>query len=272
MILILGIQIFIILVLTLDLLYNFIENRKLKSKIETIDKDNKEKYVYYRDLLNDLSIAEIGFLYSGKRKLNLLVIATLKKLEYKNKINLENKNDLTNLTEEEKYIVEKYKFVGTKEFNENCCRLITENLEKKGYVKPIEKVDVFGTIVIFTIIYMITFVALFMIESKTNIYGIIAAILFLLYWLVGMLYLFYFQSVYDANMNYEKTEKGTEVYLKILALKRFLKDFGEFEDKEWEEIKLWEDYLLYAIVLDETDKIEKNLNKEYSYLLENKGK
>ncbi len=49
MIFILAIQIFIIFILVLNLLLNFIENVKLKSEIEIIDNENKE----YSYLLNN---------------------------------------------------------------------------------------------------------------------------------------------------------------------------------------------------------------------------
>ena len=53
---------------------------------------------------------------------------------------------------------------------------------------------------------------------------------------------------------YIKTDKGKELYMKLNGLKRFIRDFGYFKDKNLKEILVWEDYLLYAIILNETKK------------------
>lgn len=55
----------------------------------------------------------------------------------------------------------------------------------------------------------------------------------------------------------KKTKKGIEEYAKWKAFKKFLKDFGRFNEKELPEIALWEKYLVYATVLGCAKEVEK---------------
>ena len=57
----------------------------------------------------------------------------------------------------------------------------------------------------------------------------------------------------------KKTKKGIEHYTKWMAFKRFLKDFGRFKEKELPEIKLWEQYLVYAHILGIAKEVEKEM-------------
>ena len=60
----------------------------------------------------------------------------------------------------------------------------------------------------------------------------------------------------NGKVMYIKTDKGKELYMKLNGLKRFIRDFGYFKDKDLKEILVWEDYLLYAIILNETKNIK----------------
>ena len=57
-----------------------------------------------------------------------------------------------------------------------------------------------------------------------------------------------------------KTKKGAEHYTKWKAFKKFLNDFGNFKEKDLPEVKLWERYLVYAVVFGIADKVEKAMN------------
>ena len=76
-----------------------------------------------------------------------------------------------------------------------------------------------------------------------------------------------FGIVYFA-MAKKRTIKGCEDYAKWMAFKKFLLDFGRFNDKEILEIHLWEKYLVFATVFGIADKVEKAMNmkiKELNY-------
>lgn len=55
----------------------------------------------------------------------------------------------------------------------------------------------------------------------------------------------------------KKTQYGMEEYVKLKALKKFLKDFGRFDEKELPEIILWERYLVFAAAFGIAKKVEK---------------
>lgn len=57
----------------------------------------------------------------------------------------------------------------------------------------------------------------------------------------------------------KRTKEGNELYLKWNALKRFLKDFGNFEEKELPEIALWEKYLVYAHVFGIAEELRRQM-------------
>ncbi len=55
----------------------------------------------------------------------------------------------------------------------------------------------------------------------------------------------------------KRTETGAYEYTRWKAFKHFLLDFGKMDIKEVGEIKLWNEYLVYATVLGCADKVEK---------------
>ncbi len=57
----------------------------------------------------------------------------------------------------------------------------------------------------------------------------------------------------------KKTKKGIEHYTKWKAFKKFLKDFGRFQEKELPEVKLWGQYLVYAHILGCAKELEKEM-------------
>ncbi len=64
--------------------------------------------------------------------------------------------------------------------------------------------------------------------------------------------------IYTAQAR-RKTKKGAEEYKKWQAFKKFLQDFGTFDEKTLPEITLWEKYLVYAVVLGCADKLSKTM-------------
>ncbi len=62
----------------------------------------------------------------------------------------------------------------------------------------------------------------------------------------------------------KRTKKGNEHYVRWLAFKKFLKDFGNFSEKELPEIVLWEKYLVYATIFGLAKEVEKSMNTKIS--------
>ncbi len=68
--------------------------------------------------------------------------------------------------------------------------------------------------------------------------------------ILGMIYGFAYQK---------RTVYGNDEYAKWKALKQFLLDFGNFNEKELPEIVLWEKYLVYAVSLGCAEKLAKQM-------------
>ncbi len=197
---------------------------KFLIKNNDIDKNDKDKYLYYHNLLNDLSIAEIGYLYNNGRNINTLVKATLENIKLKK---------YTNLTYPEKYVLDCYKFMNTTEFKQRFLSYIKDDLKKKGYIKNAKIKD---NILSFPFWIIFLIVILNIMNFTRDDLQLIDALIFVVDWFV---LLFSFQ-IFSKNEYLAKTEKGKETYLKIRALKRYINDFGNFDDRELEEITLWD--------------------------------
>lgn len=64
----------------------------------------------------------------------------------------------------------------------------------------------------------------------------------------------------------KKTERGIEHYTKWKAFKKFLLDFGRFDEKELPEITLWERYLVYASIFGIADKVGETMKVKFNEL------
>ena len=61
------------------------------------------------------------------------------------------------------------------------------------------------------------------------------------------------------NTMKKRNTYGSTEYKKWLAMKNFMNDFGNLDEKELPEIVLWEKYLVYATVLGCADKLQKTM-------------
>lgn len=102
----------------------------------------------------------------------------------------------------------------------------------------------FSIIIIGCIITMITTSVTFHFIENTFVLPLVSIIICI----VGIIY---------TSLTKKRTESGNYEYARWRAFKRFLLDFGKMDIKEIQEVKLWNDYLVYAIVLGCADKVEK---------------
>lgn len=86
--------------------------------------------------------------------------------------------------------------------------------------------------------------------SALSVVSMVSAILFVLciFFLLYTCFLF------------KRTKKGNEDYVRWMAFKKFLNDFGSFPTKELPEITLWERYMVYATVFGLANKVSKVMN------------
>lgn len=102
------------------------------------------------------------------------------------------------------------------------------------------------------------------IKIKTILYAIVGIILGVivinlsisLMFSVSIIVFAVFMIIYVATFQ-KRTVKGNDHYVKWMAFKKFLLDFGRFKEKELPEIALWEKYLVYAAAFGISDKVSK---------------
>ena len=63
----------------------------------------------------------------------------------------------------------------------------------------------------------------------------------------------------DKNDKYERTGEGKILVEQIAGMKNFIHDFSKLSDKEKESVILWNDFLVYAVLLEENQKIIKDI-------------
>ena len=69
--------------------------------------------------------------------------------------------------------------------------------------------------------------------------------------------------IYIVTFN-KRTPRGALDYAKWKAFKKFLNDFGRFDEKELPEITLWERYLVYASIFGIADKVCKTMKIKFN--------
>ena len=91
-------------------------------------------------------------------------------------------------------------------------------------------------------------------------FGLIDVILLFVIFLFPMLFAIYV-SVKSAmsDNKLKRTELGNEVMEYVYGLKNFIHDFSNLAEATKEQIVLWDDFLIYAVVLEENDIILKEI-------------
>ncbi len=109
-------------------------------------------------------------------------------------------------------------------------------------------------IVLVNIIFLLTGIPLGYFLIKMN--------LFILFIIVILLIIVFVPSIISREFY---TSKGKEHYLKWMALKRFLDDFSSFNEKELPDLNVFEEYLVYATILGNADKLNKAMKLKVAY-------
>ena len=103
----------------------------------------------------------------------------------------------------------------------------------------------------------------------SSIIGIIVGFLYFL--LMGSCmfvpwYLAIRETVYIKRFDsrWERTPLGNEMAEKVAGLAKFINEFSLLSEASKEHVKRWDDYLVYAIVLEENERIIKEISKKYN--------
>lgn len=127
-------------------------------------------------------------------------------------------------------------------------QLVTSDGVSQEFFESNVKIRVFGILYAILGFVIMSFHMTFGIFNVLTVMLIICSAVFLLY----------------VCLFTKKTVRGIEHYSKWKAFKKFLLDFGRFDEKELPQIVLWERYLVYASIFGIADKVSKVMKVKFS--------
>lgn len=222
--------------------YSFAKKIVKVSKLSKIDFISKKKY--YRDLINDYNLLELGYVDSFKLNKTKDLVVILLSMESRGLISL--KHDEIEVLKKDKlvknsenYIIE---LINQKSLNkidvEELERLIQKDcLDDKLLIRKVNKKK---KINIFIIIIIIITIILSLILN----YNFVHITAFVLTLLLAI-----------KRNPYFRTKKGQDINEQLEGLKLFLKDFTSLDQKQYKEIILWDDYLIFSVLFNHNKKI-----------------
>lgn len=238
-----------------------------KDRIEKIDLKNDN---YYREILPEYSPAVLSYLddFNVNKE---DIVATILMLELKGKIKIKNNgikildNTIKNLEKNEKYI-----FNNLKENNiENLdileyIDIVKKDALKKGLLQKKQgiKKNIKKRIIINETVHLFAFIVSFVIPyfftNENNIIAVfallIATIIMFVMPILTIVYVIRYVKLNTLDP-YVRSDEGKVINAKLEGLRKYLVDISEFDDKTQEEIMLWEEYLVYSVMLGINTKI-----------------
>lgn len=247
-----------------------------KEKLEKIDYKND---TYFRDIIPELSPAVLSYIddFQLEEKdivATLLGLQMKKKIEISNKIEIKDSNE-EGLTENEKYVFQNLKNKTTRNINMTVFeQKVISDCKQKGLLEEKENIkkEVIKKIIFGVIMYVIIIIAFNKLIDISNKYipdnGLIVIttiLLFLILFLVMAIYpyktVIYIKTYYFMNkLNpYIRNKKAKEINSKLEGLRKYIKDYSMIDERKKEELNVWEDYLIYSVVLGENTQIVKDV-------------
>lgn len=256
---------------------------------EKLNKDDFKSDGYYREIISKYSPGELSYLDNFDLD-EKDIVATLMALELKKKIKIGKSIEIIDnsdyhLRESEKYILKSIKNNSLKDIDmiafkkciiNNCIQdnLLEERQDVR--TKIIKKIFICIFAFIVSIVCFLCGPHLLNTIAKDNsIMLILGMIIMVIVFFVMVIFPFttftYIMSYFKLNKldPYIRSKKGKEMNLKLEGLRNYIKDFSSLDKKNYEELIIWEDYLIYSVILGQNTKVVKEimglkvLNHEY---------
>lgn len=248
-------------------IYNHIEKRKTKRIENSIIMENIN-FKYYRDIIEEYSPAMLSFLLDGielRKDFTVSVIYLINKgylkLTEDNKFERTNKS-CSELPEDLQLLCNNFEdmlYIPKVQFEENH----KQSELKRQWFDSIEKVAIESGLVIERKTWKMTsfLIVLCILEMIYALFienvGLICTSIILV-----LVLIFTKMWAFDKN-KWIKTQEGYEIYTKIIGLKNYIKDYSMLSESELKEIAIWDDYLIYAIIFNNTSKLNEKTMEFY---------
>lgn len=246
---------------------------------EKQDKKDYKNESYYREIIPELSPAVLSYIYNFQLN-EKDIVGTLLGLQLKKKIDIKNKIEIKdsseeNLTENEKYIFQNLKNGTLKNINMTLWeQKVILDCKQKGLLEEKQNIkrEIIKKITISIIMYIVIFI---LFNKSPYIFNKYVANndSFIILFFIIMLILFFTMIIYPYKtavyiktyyfMNklnpYIRNKKAKEINEKLEGLKNYIKDYSMINERKKEEIDIWEDYLIYSVIFDENTQIVKDV-------------
>lgn len=237
---------------------------------------------YIREVPKNVSPALVSLIYDLKINIYKDYTATILYLCIKKYLNLEKvrntfelklgeRNDYDKLSQSERYVLDL--IINKTKLDENTFKrkVIEEAQEKrlitdKKYRKKTNIPLMFIMLIVFLICSYFINMILFYI-----IFGIVSTFIF-----AGSILIRVpkkeIQNIDFVDTGYKRTKEGKELALLLNGFKRYIKEYTLIKDKDINYMQILEEYIPYALSLDEADAIENFIknNEQYRELIYNK--
>lgn len=264
----------------LTILYIGVRIAYKKYNKERLDKIDFKNNSYYRDIISKYSPAVLSYIDDFKLE-EKDIVATLMSLELKRKLTIKDgikiiNDSEENLDENEKYIFKKLKNntlknINMLEFEEKVIKdcldynLLEENKDIKK--KIIKKVFFSVCIYILIVAGFFNFPTFYNNIPNKNIAILFLPVMFILFFIMIILpfsTIVYIKSYYRMNKQnpYIRNKQARNINKKLEGLRNYMKDFSQLSKSQYNEIVLWEDYLIYSVILGQNSKIVKEIMKK----------
>lgn len=257
------------LIAAFDMLIIFSNKRYTKKKYA-----NKFNNKYFRDILDD-KIEDVSYLFYKGLKSNTFKAAVLeliraKKIQYekmdkdefKLKLLVDPESLPTNESNLVKYLFLDKKEVTSKDLSKNESKRYSKIRKyRKDAIKEAKNKNYFETKCDKKVSHAYFSLTMLMIISIIGLLYTLCTHHFIFYtWIFYFFipYLPIMSMIVIHDMN-ERTAYGEDQFFKYKAIKRFLNDFGKFDDKSLPEVHLWDKYLVYATFFGIAKKVEKQM-------------
>lgn len=249
-----------------------------KERIEKVDLKNDN---YYRDILPKYSPSVLSYIDDfkiGKED----IVATILSLELKGKIKIEDDDIVVinyandGLDENETYILDKIRKRTLTSINMlEYQRVVKRDSLKSGMLQEKENVEkgIKRKIVVNVIVYILVLLSFSMLpylflnindEITLILAFALLVVVFALVVFVPFVTISYISSYKLINKAepYVRSDEGKVINEKLEGLRKYLIDFSKIEEKTTEQLVLWNEYLIYSVILGINSKVVEDVYRK----------
>lgn len=244
---------------------------KEKSTINKIEKrvsKEERNYIYYREILKGYSPASLAYCYNRKTNLEDIIVATLLDLQRRNKIKIEDYKIILDTNIKDMDIAEYEKEILLHCINEKkttkevLLQKIKEETEKQKLIKQGDNEKLNSTYIMELIMAWLIIYHLVILVILVELSSI--GLLLLASYALTFLSIPAYKAIQAKISFIVRNKNGLEISAKLRGLKKYIKEFSNIQDGTMQDIKLFDDYVIYAIILNLQGKLNKEARALYN--------